>query len=141
MEVLDQTHADAERKAYGGRFDAYLIDLRDPASIAHRPAAVYVAPGTSALFSAMMRGLIELDPPGAPLEIRRRPGMETLIAAFGESPGKLEDALPASTQERLARAGPAGFFAIHFAGPRAAFYALPDTRDVAKHWQYLSEWF
>ena len=138
--VSDVTNADSRNNAMGGRYDAYLIDLRDPESVFHAPASIFLSGSGSKLFRRVLEKLVSLGALGVRLEIPKRPGCERFFAAFGASPGKLDDALPAATQERLARAADLGFFAAHLGAGKLGLAALPDQKDVDRLWNYVSEW-
>jgi hypothetical protein len=132
--------AGAEVPSIGSRYDAYLLDLRDPERVARAPVTLYLLPPGNVLLRRLVRATLELDPPGRPLEIGRHPWSDTILAAYAASEGKLEDLVPESVQERLSRAAEAGFFCVHLGGGRAGFAVLPGHHDVDAEWRYLSAW-
>ncbi len=140
LSVVDETNADRERDVVGGAFNAFLIELRDPARIVLKPVSVYIAPEGSGLLQKALRQLIALDPIGHPLEIDPGSSSYGFLGAFGDGGGSLSDSLPPPTPERLARASALGFFAVHFGREQAAFLTLPSTRDIAAQWAYVAEW-
>jgi hypothetical protein len=124
----------------GARYDAYLIDLRDPEKHVKRPATLFVLPPGNALMRTLVQKTIEIDPPGQRLEIGDHPWKRSILAAYGEAEGKLDDHLSTSLQEKLARAADHGFFELHLGGGAAGFAVLPGHKDVDSEWRYLSEW-
>jgi len=121
-------------------FDAYLLDLREPDSVAHAAVTLYLLPPGNALARALVRKTIELCPPGQRLELTPHPGAEAILAAYGASGGKLDDVMPAAIQQRFARASAHGFLSVHLAAGKAGFAVLPSHRDVAAELAYLAEW-
>jgi hypothetical protein len=143
--VVDRTHAaDAHTRgdhaATGGRFDLYLIDLADPERVASGPVSVFFAPRAPRPLQLLLEKLVESDPRGVPLEIEKSARTQSFIAAFGAAPGKLDERLPAATQERLARAAALGFLSAHFAAGKLALAAAPDRPDVQQQLAYVGEW-
>lgn len=124
----------------GARFPAYLLDLRDPGSIARGPVTLYLLPAGNRLARALIEKTIELDPPGRKLELGRHPGAASILAAYGSTEGKLDDLVPAAAQERLARAAAHGFLSVHLADGKAGFEVLSSHRDVDAELAYLAEW-
>jgi hypothetical protein len=124
----------------GARFAVYLLDLRDAERQVHRPVTLFVLPPGPAVLQGLLRRTIELHPPGHPLELGPHPFLRTVLAAYGESSGKLDDHLPLASQEKLARAAEHGFFEIRLSGGKAGFAVLPGHKDVDAELRYLAEW-
>ncbi len=141
VDVLDLTHRDdrEDRANVGASWSAYLFDLRDAKSLHAASVVLYVAQG-SGLMRNWLRRLIEIDPPGAALEVGAHPWASRFVGAYGAKPGRLDELVPPTVQERLARAADHGFFVIHLALGKAAFSVLPGRRDVDREWAYLAEW-
>jgi hypothetical protein len=135
-----ETPASADGPSVGSRYDAYLLDLREPERVARAPVTLYVLPPGNALLRRLIRATLELDPPGRALELGGHSWCDTILAAYAASEGKLDDLVPEDVQERLSRAAEAGFFCVHLGGGRAGFAVLPGHRDVDAEWHYLSAW-
>jgi hypothetical protein len=143
--VVDRTHADdagvgTEHQATGGRFDLYLLDLPDPGRVASGPVSVFFCPRAPRPLQLLLEKLVRSDPRGVPLEIAKSVHTQSFIAAFGAEPGKLDERLPAATQERLARAAALGFLSAHFGAGKLALAAAPDRPDVQQQLAYVGEW-
>lgn len=143
--VIDKTHADdagvrTDRHAIGGRFDLYLIDLPDPERVASGPVSVFFCPRAPRPLQTLLEKLVKSDPRGVPLEIEKSARTQSFIAAFSAAPGKLDERLPAASQERLARAAALGFLSAHFAAGKLALAAGPDRPDVQQQLAYVGEW-
>jgi hypothetical protein len=78
---------------------AYLLDLREPESVARAPVTLYLLPPGNRLARALIEKTIGLAAPGQKLELARHPGTESLLAAYGPTPGKLDDVMPAAAQQ------------------------------------------
>lgn len=124
----------------GANYAAYLIDLRDPETLCRRPVTLFVLPPGSSVLRGLVRKVIEIDPPGRPLEIGEHPFARSILAAFGASEGKLDDCVPLAVQEKLARAAEHGFFQLHLGSGKAGFAVLPGHKDVDAELRYLGEW-
>jgi hypothetical protein len=129
-----------EGASVGASFSVYLLDLREPASVHRAPVALWLMKPGARVLRALIRRVIELDPPGAPLEVGPRPWAEAILGAYGATPGKLDEAVPAAAQEKIARVAEHGFFQVRLAGGKAAFGVLPGRRDVEREWACLAEW-
>lgn len=143
FDVSDETHANdasQDRVHVGTAYSAYLLDLRDPATVHRGPVTLYVLPPGAAVMRALIRGVIAADAPGARLETSDQPWTRSILAAYGVTPGKLDDVVPPAIQEKLARAADHGFLRIHLADGKAGFEVLPARRNVDAEWTYLSEW-
>jgi hypothetical protein len=142
FEVTDATPDDGarDRAHVPASWNAYLLDLRDPAAIHGAPLALYLLSGGSGWLRQLLRSLIALDAPGVELELGPHPWCSAIVAAFGAAPGKLDGLLPPAAQEKLARAAEHGFFCVKLANGKAAFELLGGRRDVEREWAYLSQW-
>jgi hypothetical protein len=124
----------------GARFPAYLLDVRDFDALTRGPVTLYLLPGGNALARALIEKTIALSPPGAALELTRHPGTESILCAYGERPGKLDECMSVAVQQRLARAAAAGFMRVQLAAGKAGFAVLPAHRDVDAELACLAEW-
>jgi hypothetical protein len=143
LAVADKTHADdggGDRQSLGARFDVYLLDLRDPERVARGPVSVYLAPSAPGPLQRLLAGLVKSDPIGVPLELAGSPHAKAFLAAFSDRPGKLDERLPAQTQERLARVVDQGFFSAHFGAGKLALFVQHDRADLDRQLAYLAEW-
>jgi len=142
VDVQDLTHRDDQRDRVnvGASWSAYLFDLREPQSIHSGSVVLYVTKCGSPALRALLRRVIEIHPPGAALEVGAHPWTNRIVAAFGASPGTLDELVPPAVQERLARSADHGFFLVHLASGKAAFSVLPGRRNVNREWAYLAEW-
>jgi hypothetical protein len=139
--VEDRTNfRERDEGSVPARFDVFLLDLPDAERVARAPLSVVLAPGSSRVMNAILEKLVRLDPRGVPLELPSGPRAGVVLAAFSDAPGKLDERLPAATQERLARAVAAGFFAAHFGAGKLALEGAPDWRDTDRQLAYVSEW-
>jgi hypothetical protein len=143
--VADVTRAehggsDPDRNSLGSRYDAYLVELRHPERVCRRPVVLYLSSAGSSLFRGLLKRVIEIDPPGTPLEVGSASGASAILGAYGCVRGKLDDFVPADVQERVARAAEHGFFLVVLADGKAGFGVLPGQRNVDVQWQYVSEW-
>ena len=142
--VVDRTNANidshSDRTPTGGRFDVYLIDLPDPERVSHGPVSVFLSPGKPGVLSRMLAALVKLDPHGVPLELPDTPFGKTVLAAFSDRAAKLDELLPAETQERLGKASSAGVFAAHFGARKLALLVHPERPDVVRELAYVAEW-
>jgi hypothetical protein len=119
---------------------AYLLDLREPDAVARAPVTLYLLPPGNRLARALIEKTIGLAAPGRKLELAGHPATESILAAYGPAPGKLDDVMPAGVQQRLARAAAHGFLCVHLGGGKAGFAVLPNHRDVDAQLAYLAEW-
>ena len=142
VDVQDLTHRDdrEDRVNVGANWSAYLFDLRDARSVHASSVVLYVAQSGSGLLRTWLRRLLDIDPPGAALEVGAHPWASRFVGAYGAHPGRLDELVPPAVQERLARAADHGFFVIHHALGKAAVSVRPGRRDVDREWAYLSEW-
>jgi hypothetical protein len=140
--VVDRTNIGNRHDddATGGRFDLFLIDLPDAERVARAPLSVVLAPGSSRMLNGLLGALAKADPHGVPLELPAGPRAGLFVAAFSDAPGKLDERLPEATQERLARAVDAGFFAAHFGAGKLALEGFPDWRGIERQLAYAAEW-
>lgn len=142
--VVDETNvdtgADSETQNLGGRFDVYLLDLPDPERIHRGPVSVYLAPSAPGVLQRLLAALVKSDPIGVPLELGETPAARAFLAAFADRPGKLDERLPAATQERLAKAVDQGWFAAHFGAGKLALVVQPDRPDLDRQLAYVAEW-
>jgi hypothetical protein len=138
--VVDRTNVRERDDALGGRFDLFLLDLPDAERAARAPLSVFLAPGASRALNGLLERLVKLDPHGVPLELPSGPRAGVFLAAYSDAPGKLDERLPAATQERLARAAAAGFYAAHFGAGKLALQGFPDWRDTGRQLAYVAEW-
>jgi hypothetical protein len=138
--AVDRTSAQSsDRNLTGARTDIYLLDLPDAERVAHGPVSVFLAPGPSAPLRALLAGLVKLDPHGVPLELSE-PQTRRFLAAFSDRPGRLDDRLPAATQERLSRGVEAGFLCAHFGAGKLGLVAMPERTEIDRELAYVAEW-
>ncbi len=142
--VVDETHSRSRASDEGARvdprFDVFLLDLPDAERVARPPLSLILSPGSSRLLNGLLGQLVKLDPHGVPLELPSGPRARSLVAAYSDAPGKLDDRLPAQTQERLARAVAAGFFEAHFGAGKLALVGSPDWPKLDAQLAYVAEW-
>ena len=143
--VADVTRAehgqgDPDRSSLGSRYDAYLVELRQPDQVCAGPVWVYLSSSGSRLLRGLLQGVIGLDPPGAALDVGSAPWTKQILGAYGRAPGKLDDLVPPAVQERIARAAEHGFFLVVLGEGKAGLGVLPGQRDVDAQWRYVSEW-
>jgi hypothetical protein len=124
----------------GASYPAYLFDVRDPDSLSRGAVTLHVLPPGSRVLRKVLAGVIDLGDSRPSLEVGTHPWSASIVAAHGNTAGKLDDLVPAAVQEKLARAAAHGFFIIHLGNGKAAFVALPNHRDVDLQIAYLAEW-
>jgi len=124
----------------GASYPAYLFDVRDPDSLSRGAVTLHVLPPGSRVLRKVLAGVIDLGESRPSLEVGTHPWSATIVAAHGNTAGKLDDLMPAAVQEKLARAAAHGFFIIHLGNGKAAFAALSNHRDVDLQIAYLAEW-
>jgi len=143
FDVHDETHdgsSQSGRAHVGASWPAYLLDLREPAALHSAPVALYFAKSESRIWREILRNLTGLSETGAQLERGGHPWSAQIFAAFGRTPGKLDEIVPPAVQQELARAAEHGFLSVHLANGKAAFSVLPARRDVDREWTFLSRW-
>jgi hypothetical protein len=124
----------------GASYPAYVLDVRDPDALCRGQVTLHVLPPGSKLLRKLLAGIIDLATPQPRLEVGAHPWSASIVAAFGDAAGKLDERMPAAVQEKLARAPAHGFFIVHLGGGKAAFAVLPNHRDVDRELAYLAEW-
>lgn len=129
-----------ERPNPGASYPAYMFDLRDPASQSRGAVTLYVLPPGSTVLRKLLAGVIGLGESRPRLEVGAHPWSASIVAAHGETAGRLDDVVPASVQQKLARATDHGFFIIHMRDGKAGFATLSNHRDMDSQLTYLAEW-
>lgn len=125
----------------GASYPAYLLDLRNAGWASRGAVTLHVLPPASKVTRKALNGVINLGESRWPtLEVGDHPWSASIIAAHGDTGGRLDDLVPAAVQEKLVRAAAHGFFLIHVGNGKAAFATLSDHRDVEQQIDYLSEW-
>jgi len=124
----------------GGSTAVWLLDVRDPDSLCRGRVSVHVLPPGSRVARKLLAGVLELGERSPRLEVAAHAWSESIVAAFGDAPGKLDEVMAPAVQEKLARAADHGFFIVHLGGGKAAFVALPDPRELDRQLAYLAEW-
>jgi hypothetical protein len=141
LSVVDKTNAtrDTDRTTTGAAFDAFVVEM-DTRDLVHRSVSVYLAPKGPRFLRGLLERLIKLDPPGEQLVIDGPAPSGSIVAAFGDSAGNLNDYLPSQTRERLVRAAGAGFLTAYLAPGRIALVVAPASRDLEAQWTHLRSW-
>jgi len=121
-------------------YPAYLFDVRNPDSLYRGAVTLHVLPPGSKVLRKVLAGVIDLGESRPSLEVGTYPWSASIVAAHGNTAGKLDDLVPQAVQEKLARAAAHGFFIIHLGKGKAAFAALSNHRDVDLQLAYLAEW-
>jgi hypothetical protein len=119
---------------------AYLFCLRDPPAVSRGAVTLHILPPGSAVMRKLIAGVIDIAEPRPRLNVGTHPWSDSIVAAHGDDAGKLDDVVPASVQQKLARATELGFFIVHVGHGKAAFVALPNHRDVDLQLSYLADW-
>lgn len=132
--------SDPDSARVGAHYPAYLVDLREPASIARAAVTLYLLPPGNPLARRLIEKTLALSARGTKLELSGRPGSEAILSAYADSGAKLDDVMPEDVQQRIARAAAHGFLFVHVARGKAGFAASPGHRDVDAQLAYLSEW-
>jgi hypothetical protein len=131
---------DADAPRVPAHYPAYLVDLRDPDSIARAAITLYVLPPGNRLARLLIEKTIALSATGAKLTLGGHPGTEPILCAYAEAGTKLDELMPVDVQQRVARAAAHGFLFVHIARGKAGFAASPAHRDVDAQLAYLTEW-
>lgn len=124
----------------GASCPAYLFDLQDSDSLSRGAVTLHVLPPGSRVLRKVLAGVIDIGESRHRLEVGTHPWSASIVAAHGNAAGGLDDVMPATVQEKLARAAAHGFFIIHLGNGKAAFAALSNHRDVDLQIAYLAEW-
>ena len=128
------------RRNGGDRDSDNLLDLRDASWVGKPAVTLHVLPPGSKLLRKLVAGAARTADQRPLLPIGTHPWSESIVAAHGDVTGTLDEAMPATMQEHLAKAGPQGFFTIHIGGGKAAFATNPAHRDIDAQMTYLSSW-
>lgn len=124
----------------GASYPVYTFDLRDGNSVAKSPVTLYVLPPGSTVLRKLLAGVIGLGESRPRLGIGDHSWSASIVAAYGDSAGALDEAVPAGIQQKLARAPDHGFFIVHVGNGKAAFATLSNHRDVDSQLAYLAQW-
>jgi hypothetical protein len=124
----------------GASYPAYMFDLRGADHVAESAVTLYVLPPGSAVLRKLLAGVIGLGESRAKLDVGTHSWSASIVAAYGDAPGTLDNLVPPGSQQKLARAVDHGFFIIHLRNGRAAFATHSSHRDVDSQLAYLAEW-
>jgi hypothetical protein len=127
-----------DRQHPGSSYPAYMFDLRP--AVSRSAVTLYVLPPGSAILRKLLAGVIGLGESRPTLEVGKHSWSASIVAAYGDSAGTLDDVVPAGVQQKLARATEYGFFIIHMREGKAGFATLSNHRDVDSQLTYLAEW-
>jgi hypothetical protein len=140
--VVDRTNADAGLygNTTGARFDAYLIDLPNGRAASSAPVSLLLSPAGPSLLRTLVAKVASADPYGVPLVLPNGARPTAIVAAWGETGARLEEIVPAETQDRLNRGAALGVFIAHLGGERAAFGLNPHPGMLERQWSWIVEW-
>jgi hypothetical protein len=124
----------------GASYPAYMFDMREPDSASWGGVTLYVLPPGSAVLRKLLAGVIGLGESRPRLDIGSHAWGASIVAAYGDRTGRLDEFVPQSIQQKLARAADHGFFILNVRGGKAAFATLSNHRDVDSQLAYLAQW-
>ena len=140
--VLEQPQRlpDGEPGRPGRAYPAYLLDLRNAASLCRGALTLHVAPPTAKITGKAAAGGIDFDDARPSLDVGTHPWSASIVAAHSEKGGRLDDLMPTAIQEKLVQAAAHGFCTIHVGNGKAAFATRSNHEDVEEQMAYLAEW-